>query len=120
MCETLDELLYFIPLFERETFRSAESVYLSTGEYLPEMERLLEAANRCEIKLNDFDWLAWSPEATEYMREPERIKEADADTLRKLLTVLAESNRFNRALFPHLCAKGFVSELLHRLRAVSA
>jgi hypothetical protein len=54
------------------------------------------------------------------MRNPRSILEADFDTVRRLFTVVKYADRFNAALLPHLFSKGFVQNLLVRLRELSA
>ena len=116
----MDELLAFIPLFEQGAFERAESVYLSTGEYLPEMERLSEIVAASDIALPEFDWLPWAETARTYLQNPDSISDADLETVRMLFTVVRDADRFNRELLPFMCAKGVVHHLLVRLRSLSA
>lgn len=115
-----EPLLAFIPLFEEGIFKDAESQYLSTGEYLPEMEDFVRVVRESGLVKEDFDWLEWIDEAANYMREPQEIVDADFETVQRLATVLVKSGDFNRELLPFLCAKGTAYQLLLRLRALSA
>ena len=115
----MEEILAFIPFFEQGRFENSESVYISTGEYIPEIGEFLATLRRTDLPLTDFDWLPWADEAKLFMQNTDLIADADIDTLRRLLTVVRDADRFNGELLPFLCAKGVVHRILVRLRTLS-
>jgi hypothetical protein len=117
---SLEKLLSYIPRLESGSLAEAQAVYLSTGDYLPELVELEQDLKAAKFHLESFDWLAWADEARPYLQEPARIEEADADTVRKLMTLAANAGRFNKSLLPHLCVSGFLVHLLVRVRALLA
>lgn len=66
-----------------------------------------------------FDWRAWLSEHEIYkdieQNIEEQIKNADIDTLRKLMTCYIRGDRFNEGLFAAVIQNGNVAQILHRL-----
>jgi hypothetical protein len=118
--EAFELLFPYIARLEAGEFAAAQSDYLSTGEYTPHVNELLSTMVQASFELPDFDWLEWTDEARPFLQDPQRIEEADMETVRKLFTLAVQADRLNRAHFPHLCVSGVILALLRRLRAFSA
>jgi Family of unknown function (DUF6508) len=117
---SFSDLESFIPLFEAGIFKEASSLYVSTGEYLPQATDLLAKLRASNIALADFDWLTWVAEARPYLQNPSQIASASFDDVAKLTTIAIHSDKFNKSLFPHLCSSGFLHQLLLRIRALAS
>ncbi|MGG4196847.1 DUF6508 domain-containing protein [Paenibacillus jamilae] len=67
-----------------------------------------------------FDWKAWLAEHETYQdirnNIDEQIRNADIDTLRKLMTCYIRGDRFNEGMFAAVIQNGNVSIILRRLR----
>lgn len=116
--EILQSLLEYIPNFEQGEFKDSSSLYITTGEYPPAARDLQNKLRACGLTLPDFDWLTWVDNARPYLQDPETLKTASLDEVKKLITVAAHAERFNKSFFPHLCSSGFVHQLLLRMRAL--
>lgn len=110
-------LLTFIPLLESGALTEVHTAYITTGEYAPPVRDLLQAFKAANLAPESHDWVAWSDQARPYLQEPARITSADDETFARLLSLATFSERFNKSLFPHLCASGFMLHLLKRLQA---
>jgi len=113
----IERLLEFIPLLESGALKEVHTAYITTGEYPAPVRDLLQGFKLAALAPESHDWLAWSEQARPYLQDPERIESSDDETFSRLLSLATYSERFNKSLFPHLCASGFMLHLLRRLRA---
>ena len=116
--DSLSALFQFIPLLEEGAFKSALSVYISTGEHLPAMHDLKAKLCEADLALPDFNWLQWVDQAQPYLQNPTTLSTASLDDLRRLTTIAVNADVLNASLFPHLCSSGFMQHLLIRLRII--
>ncbi len=113
----VERLIGFIPLLESGALRDVHTAYITTGEYPAPLRDLQITFKTAALAPESDNWLAWSEQARPYLQQPERIALSDAETFSRLLSIATHSERFNRSLFPHLCASGFMLHLLKRLQA---
>jgi len=116
--EILQSLFAFIPNFEQGEFKESSSLYITTGEYPPAARDLQNKLKASGLTLPNFDWLTWVDNARPYLQQPETLQAASLDDMKKLITVAAHADQFNKSLFPHLCASGFMHQLLLRMRTL--
>jgi len=118
--ENINKILGFIPYFE-----SKDSVFytVDTSDLLNphiysrkvlDFEKALYEENIIYI----FDWVSWQPEAEKYFRDTELLKDADLDTLRKLLTLHARKERFCSGHLAQMIESGHVLNILRRLKDI--
>jgi hypothetical protein len=63
-----------------------------------------------------FDWSAWQDEAERYYENPELLRTADVQELRKLITLHVRKDRFCDGHLPHMVQCGHITAILQRLR----
>ncbi|WP_160032187.1 DUF6508 domain-containing protein [Paenibacillus sp. An7] len=67
-----------------------------------------------------FDWVQWITENDEFKsvnnNVQDKIRNADLETLRKLMTSYIRGDRFNEGLFIDVILKGHVTDILLRLQ----
>lgn len=112
----LTRLFDFIPLLETDGLRDAHSVYITTGEYSPQVRDLQECIKASGLCSQDVDWMGWIEELRPFLQSPEKILSADATTVTKLFAMAANAEKLNKSFFPHLCSSGFMLMLLKRLK----
>ncbi len=117
--EQIDAVLAFIPAFEREDF-VPPSVETRPGQ-LPNHD-FSEALSRFHSAVYDsgfvfsFDWPAWQDEARRYYDQPELLRRADLQVIRKLITVHVRKERFCEGHLPAAVESGHMAAVLHRLK----
>ncbi len=82
--------------------------------YPPEAQRLIRAISVHNLIVN-FDWPAWQDEAQRFV-DPEVVRAASLDEVRKLLTLHVRQDRFDEGHFVDMIASGHISAVLRRLR----
>lgn len=65
-----------------------------------------------------FDWRAWQPEAERYVADPALVDQADAQTLRKLLTTHVRKDHSSKGLLLKIHQNGHLTAILRRLAAL--
>jgi len=113
--DPLEALLAYIPILQAQLLKDAHSIYISTGEYPPQVRDLQQQLKKSCLAQNDEEWLTWAEEAQPYLQDPEKILSADPESFSKLIALATFSEKFNRSLFPHLCSSGFIEMLLRRI-----
>jgi hypothetical protein len=101
---------------ESGALSEAHSTYITTGEYPPPVRDLYECLQKSGLASQEIDWMAWVDQARPFLQSPERILSADTETVDKLLSLAAFSERLNKSFFPHLCSSGFMLMLLKRIQ----
>ena len=109
-------LFDFIPLLETDGLRDAHSLYITTGEYSPQVRDLQECIKGSGLCSQDVEWMGWIEELRPFLQAPEKILSTDATTVTKLCAMAANAEKLNRSFFPHLCSSGFMVMLLKRLK----
>jgi hypothetical protein len=112
--ESIQQILSFLPAFERGDFRDAHDFYMQSGQNPPRVDELISAVYRSGFVF-PFDWIAWDKRGA--LRA---IDTADVLTLRKLMTAFVRGDRFHGGAMPRLCADGTVQKVLHRLSVIAA
>src|SRR5438876_7945397 len=107
--ESLERVLSFLPLFEADDQGTLYTVtppqehdgVITMGyiTYSPEVERFIEALY-AEGFVVPFDWGSWQDAAWRYVNQPDLLKDADLDALRKLLTLHVRKDRFVEGHLP--------------------
>ena len=113
---SLKRLFDLIQLLETDGLRDVHSVYITTGEYSPQVRDLQGCMKGSGLCPQDVDWMGWIEELRPFLQSPEKILSADAATVTKLVVVAANAERLNQSFFPHLCSSGFMLMLLKRLK----
>jgi hypothetical protein len=115
----IDALLAFLSTFERPDFVPSKveslpgvSPYHVFAEELKQFHRAV-FENGFVI---EFDWRAWQEEALRHCEQPELLRGADLQLLRRLITFHVRAERFNEGHLPSLVESGYMAELLRRLR----
>jgi hypothetical protein len=67
-----------------------------------------------------FDWTNWQPVAERYMSSPESLRQADAETIRRLLTLHVRKDRFCEGHLEAMFESGHITALLRRLAEIRA
>jgi O-acetyl-ADP-ribose deacetylase len=114
-----DALVAFLTTFERPDFvpSTVESPpgvrpYHIFAEELSQFHRAV-FENGFVI---EFDWRAWQEEALRHCEQPELLRNADLQVLRKLITFHVRAERFNEGHLPSLIESGYMAALLRRLK----
>ncbi len=127
----IDAILPFLEVFETEGFRFGEwnlppaedgkLVISMNGNYrLSDEARNFVEALYSNGWIANFDWPSWQDQAIQYVETPERIKSADIDTIRKLLTTHVRKDRFCDGHLAVMFENGHITALLHRLKEIRA
>jgi hypothetical protein len=127
--EDFEAVLRFLPLFETGGYGFGE--WAGGGEikpgvltfpyvvYSPESMEFLEALYGHGWIMQDFDWGAWQDEAGKYWSAPELIREADLETLRKLLTLHVRKDRFCEGHLLAAFQNGQITAILRRMKELA-
>lgn len=119
--DEMDAVLAFLPVFEREDFSPAEPKappgHLPYHAFSEELFDFLEALYEGGF-VYPFAWLRWQDKARRYYEEPERLEQANLQTLRKLLTVHVRKDRFFDGHLPAMVESGHITRILRRLHAI--
>jgi hypothetical protein len=114
--QDLQALFNFIPILESGVLKDAHSVYISTGEYQPQVKDLQGCLKQSGLASEDVDWMGSIDQARPFLQKPEDIMAADLSTVQMLVALAAYSEKLNKSFFPHLCSSGFMLMLLKRLK----
>jgi O-acetyl-ADP-ribose deacetylase len=127
--EGIRQVLEFLPIFEEGfegelyewvTFEKQNGVtQMPYVDYSPEITRFRSALGSAGF-IHPYDWMAWQEEASRYLNEPDLLKTANLETLRKLFTLHVRRDRFVEGHFAEMIDTGHIRALLHRLKELSA
>lgn len=126
--ESIERVLSFLPLFEPDypgvLYTWTPSRMQDDGTwnmpyvtYSQEMLRFLGALGSAGF-ITPYDWVAWQDEAWRYVRDPDLLKDADLDTLRKLLTLHVRKDRFVEGHLAEMIDLGHIRAILQRLKVI--
>jgi hypothetical protein len=125
--ESVERVLSFLPLFESEDQGPLYTVtppqeqdgvmYMLYITYSPEVERFVGTLYSAGFVV-PFDWGGWQDEAWRFVNDPDLLKDADLDTLRKLLTLHVRKDRFVEGHLSEMIDLGHIRAVLHRLKAL--
>lgn len=115
--ESIDDLLAYLPWFERSDVRHYElrkeislDPYIYSSDLLAFVRMLSETGFIVE-----FDWSSWMRGAGKRYVRPEAVAAADLETLRRLLTAFVRSDRFCSGQLASLIDRGLLVAILRRL-----
>jgi hypothetical protein len=115
----IDSVLVFLPIFERQDFIPSRinkpSGQLPYHVFAEELERFHFAVYDNGF-ISSFKWPVWQEEAQRYLKQPELIREADLQIIRKLITVHVRKERFCEGHLPAMVENGHILEVLRRLK----
>ena len=118
--ENILKILEFLPYFESEDHvffqidnQNLMDPYVYDGKVLDFIKTLYD-----ENIIYSFDWVKWQPEAIEYYDSLDLLKNADLDTLRKLLTVHIRKERFCSGHLAQVIKTGHLLNILKRLNEI--
>jgi hypothetical protein len=69
--------------------------------------------------LKDFNWEAWSDEALSYMEDRQKLRNADMQTLYKIITTHMRADQFIEGHYDAIIENGFLSDVLERMKQIS-
>jgi hypothetical protein len=88
-------------------------------DYPPEIDRLMRAVYDHHLIVRGFDWPSWREEAMRF-EDPEVIRTASLDDVRRLFTMHVRQDRFFGGYFADVTNRGHISALLRRLVELAA
>lgn len=118
----IDKLLKFLDYFQDKSnvFYYEKNGYFFESDEVLKFYQMLDETGFLMV----FDWRSWIADHEIYSDLSNSIanemKEADLETLRKLLTSYMRGNRFNEGLFIHAIENGHITNILLRLRELAA
>jgi hypothetical protein len=117
--EQIDAILAFLPEFERNDF-VASRVEIRPGcfpfhVYAEEVEQFLSALYENGF-VSRFKWSDWQEEARQYFAQPELLRTADIQVIRKLITLHVRKERFCEGHLSVMIKSGHIAALLRRLK----
>jgi hypothetical protein len=112
----LQQLFNYIPVLESGALKDAHSIYISTGEYQPQVKDLQICLKQSGLSSEHVDWMGSIDQARPFLQKPEAILSADSATVETLTALATYSEKLNKSFFPHLCSSGFMLMLLKRLK----
>ena len=123
----IDAILKLSPVFEKPERCYVEVAPPPEGDtnrfpYYTYSKEVLEfwRAPRENGFMIDFRWSAWQENAERLYENPELLKTADLDTLRKLLTTHVRKERFSEGHFAGMIRCGQIKAILARLAEIRA
>ena len=121
--EHIDALLPFLAVFEADGFRFGEwnasagqFSFFSFGEQAGAFHEALYEHGW----VVPFDWPRWQSVAEGYVNSPESLSQADAETIRRLLTLHVRKDRFCEGHLAAMFESGHITALLRRLAEIRA
>ena len=117
--EQIDAVLDFLPTFEREDFVPSK-VEAPPGQFpyhvfAEELSQFHQVLYDNGFVLS-FDWPSWQEEAQRYYEQPELLRTADLQVLRKLITLHVRKERFCEGHLPAMVKCGHITAILRRLK----
>lgn len=117
--EQVDAVLAFLPVFERQGFVPSR-VEAPPGQFpyhvfAKELSQFLRALYDNGFVFS-FDWPSWQEEAERYSEQPELLRTANLQVLRKLVTVHVRKERFCEGHLPAMVECGHIAAILRRLK----
>jgi len=65
-----------------------------------------------------FDWTAWQGQAAAFFQDPDKLNQADIETIVKLFTIILRKDRFCSGSIAGALNNGFILALLKRLDVI--
>jgi hypothetical protein len=115
----LDRVLKFLPYFEADDFRyvyGERGMICTYGEDVTSFVAFLQETDF--LLPFDFNDEKWSQQAEDYTRNPELIKEAGLEDLRKLMTTYVEKDKDIFGFMVSVVRGEQVLQILQRLRVL--
>jgi hypothetical protein len=123
--EGIDTLISLIPEIEshdgsygEHDLRDGEgTLHIGPFIFSPLLDRISRAITDSGLTVK-FDWPGWQGEAERICGDPETLKGADLETVRKLLSLHLRKERFCEGHLAAVCESGLMLSTLERLRAL--
>ncbi|MBM7662836.1 hypothetical protein JOC85_003647 [Bacillus mesophilus] len=118
--QNIKNLLTFLPFFESDAKKysiSPES-FMDPYDYADPVNDFIHMVYSEAFILEGFDWPSWQDEAQKYIEDKTLIKEADIETIQKLLTTFIRKERFASGTIARLIDDEVFLYILYRLDAV--
>ncbi|WP_028595285.1 DUF6508 domain-containing protein [Paenibacillus assamensis] len=116
--ETSRLLTYFDYFQHEQTFTVHKNGYEFENDTVMEFREVLTDTGFLMV----FDWMEWLNRHEVYrdinIDISDHIKQADMETLRKLMTSYIRGDRFNEGLFITVIKKGIVAAILERVKGL--
>ena len=113
----IPQVLSFIPFFENETetfYTENNTSFFHPYSYHEQVEQFLGAVYDAKL-IQAYEWRTWKEEAQDYYDHPEKVGEANLETLIQLFTYHVRRERFYSGHLVGLLDGGYFTVLLKRL-----
>ncbi len=124
----IEAITWFLPMLEAPGFCAGEwrggtddgsgTIDWPWFDYAPEVRQFIEALYD-HGWIVPFDWSSWQPEAERLVNSGE-VDRTDAETLRRLLTLIARKERFCDGFLAVSLQEGLITRILRRLDSLAA
>jgi hypothetical protein len=117
--DQIKAIIHFLPIFTSEGFQFGH--WTSEKGVFPYFTLSREAHAFYKTLYDNgwiipFDWGSWQEEAVRYVNNETLLKEADLETLRKLLTTHVRKDRFCEGHLDYMFECGHITAILERLQ----
>ncbi len=126
--EHIDELLQFLPIFERDGFVAStppsepltmDNLFALEDELAPEVRDFIHAAYEGGFVFS-YPWTEWQDTAERYVCEPDTLAQANLEDVCKLLTCHLRKERFCSGHLAAMFSCGHMVQVLQRLKVLQA
>ncbi|MGZ7171622.1 MAG: DUF6508 domain-containing protein [Halobacteriota archaeon] len=123
----IEAIVRFLPIFTAKDFKFGEwgGGKIAAHHFIAPYFTLSSEASAFYKALYDngwiipFDWPSWQEEAVRYVQDQKLLEQADAETLRKLLTTHVRKDRFCEGHLASMFESGHIIAILLRLQKLS-
>jgi len=119
--QDIEAIISYLPVFERPGYSFgdviAEKGIIPWVDYSAEVLDLYQDLYHHHFII-DFDWPSWQNVAIDYYQNPDLIKTADLQTLRRLFTIHIRKDRFCEGHLLNVLESGHITAMLERLAKI--
>jgi exonuclease III len=115
--KSIHKLLPYKNYFESniQKYKTTEQLSIDPYLYSKEVQNFIELLYTESIIMKDFNWGDWHEEARSYIDNLDLIKEAEINTIRKLLTYCVRQDRYCSGVIASFIDKQVFTAVLNRL-----
>ncbi len=125
--DSIDKILKFLPIFQQEGYKFSEwdspknfedgVLCIPSCNYSKEVIEFEKTLYE-EVFIIPFEWVKWQDEAERLMSDPNALRTADLETLKKLLTTHVRKERFCEGHLAAMLREHHITAILHRLKEI--
>lgn len=114
-------LIDFLPLLQN---KEADFTRIGIWGEMPSRVSAATAGNLYQYLYNsgfvleEFEWMLWSDEAITFEEEREKLRNADIETIQKILTTHMLAGRINEGHYDSIIENGFLADVIKRLKDI--